>query len=62
MKLRFPFSEQELAEFLFDRIIVHCPKCQDTQCIRSACQKTAEDLIRAAEVSYRDQPVADGGA
>lgn len=57
-----PFSEQELADFIFDRIIVHCPKCPDVECIRAACLKVADDLLEQAEIVYRTEPVSDGGA
>jgi hypothetical protein len=56
------FSEQELADYIFDRIIVHCPKCPDVDCIREACQKTAADLLVEAQILYKSQPVSDGGA
>ncbi len=55
-------SEQELAEFIFDRIIVHCPKCPDVACIRHACMKVADDLLDLAEIHYKTEPVSDGGA
>ena len=57
-----PFSEQELADFIFDRILVHCPKCPDVECIRAACLKVADDLLEHAEIVYRGDPVSDGGA
>ena len=57
-----PFSEQELADYIFDRIIVHCPKCPDVECIRFACLKVADDLLEQAEIVYRTEPVSDGGA
>ena len=56
------FSEQELADLIFDRIIVHCPKCPESQCLRDACQKVAAELLVEAEVLYRAEPVTDGGA
>ena len=56
-----PFSEQELAEFIFDRIIVHCPKCPEVECIRQACMKVADDLLDFAEVCYKRDLVSDGG-
>jgi len=59
---RVPTSEQELADFLFDRIIVHCPKCPETECIRVACQKVAAELLEEAEIVYRHEPLSDGGA
>jgi hypothetical protein len=56
-----PFSEQELAEFIFDRIIVHCPKCPEVGCIRHACTKVAEELLDFAEISYKGKLASDGG-
>lgn len=56
-----PFSEQELAEFIFDRIIVHCPRCPDVDCIRGACLKVADDLLDLADICYKATPVSDGG-
>ena len=57
-----PFSEQELSDFIFDRIMVHCPKCPDVECIRAACLKVAGDLLEQAEIVYREEPISDGGA
>jgi hypothetical protein len=57
-----PFSEQELADFVFDRIMVHCPKCPDVECIRAASLKVAGDLLEQAQIVYREEPVSDGGA
>jgi hypothetical protein len=57
-----PFSEQELSDFIFDRIMVHCPKCPDVECIRVACLKVAGDLLEQAEIVYREEPISDGGA
>jgi hypothetical protein len=57
-----PFSEQELSDFIFDRIMVHCPKCPDVECIRAACVKVAGDLLERAEIVYREEPISDGGA
>lgn len=59
--MRVPFSELELAELIFDRIIVHCPKCPDVACIRQACLKVADDLLDLADISYKVTPVSDGG-
>jgi hypothetical protein len=56
------FSEQELADFIFDRILVHCPKCPDVECIRVACLKVADDLLEQADIVYKGEPVSDGGA
>jgi hypothetical protein len=55
-------GEQELADYLFDRIIVNCPTCLDTRCLRVACLKVAEELLEDAEVTYKLAPVSDGGA
>ena len=44
------FGEQELADYLFDRIIVNCPTCLDTKCLRVACLKVAEELLEDAEI------------
>jgi hypothetical protein len=60
--MRLPFSEQELADLIFDRIVVHCPTCPETQCLRVACQKVAAELLSEAEILYRAEPVTDGGA
>jgi hypothetical protein len=60
--MKVPFSEQELADIIFDRIIVHCPKCPDVECIRAACLKVADDLLEQAEIVYKKEPVSDGGA
>lgn len=57
-----PWTEQELADFLFDRIIVNCPKCPDTDCLKIACQLVAAELLEDAEVIYKLEPVSDGGA
>jgi hypothetical protein len=56
------FNQQELADYLFDRIIVHCPTCLDTKCLQMACQKVSEELIEDAEITYKLAPVSDGGA
>ena len=56
------FGEQELADYLFDRIIVNCPTCLDTKCLRVSCLKVAEELIEDAEIVYKLAPVSDGGA
>lgn len=57
------FSEQELAEFIFDRILVHCPKCPDVECIRIACQAVAGELLKEAEIRHKaTEPASDGGA
>jgi hypothetical protein len=56
------FSEQELADFLFDRIIVNCPKCLAVDCLRVACQTVAIELLEETEIRFRRDPVSDGGA
>jgi hypothetical protein len=56
------FTEQELAEFLFDRLIVQGPSCPDTSWLRPACEQVAEELLSQAEVLHRTEPVSDGGA
>ena len=56
------FTQQELADYLFDRIIVQCPKCPDTDCLKIACQVVAEELLEDADISYKLEPVSDGGA
>ncbi len=60
--MKLPFSEQELAEFIFDRIIVHCPKCPDVECMRIASQEVAAELLSEATVLHKAEPVSDGGA
>lgn len=56
-------TEQELAEFLFDRLIVHGPSGPDTEWLRPACQHVAVELLEEAVVVYREaHRVADGGA
>ena len=59
--MTLPLSEQELADLIFDRIIVHCPKCPDVDCVRAACLKVADDLLDFAEITYKGKPVSDGG-
>jgi len=56
------FSEQELADFLFDRIIVNCPKCVEADCLRVACQQVAAELLEDTEIRFHRDPVSDGGA
>ncbi len=56
------FSEQELADFLVDRILVNCPKCLEADCLRTACQKVAAELLEETEIRFRQDPVSDGGA
>jgi hypothetical protein len=56
-------NQQELAEFLFDRLIVHGPSGPDTEWLRPACQQVASDLLEEAEILYREPDrVTDGGA
>jgi hypothetical protein len=56
------FTEPQLADYLFDRIIVNCPKCPETDCLRVACQLVAAELLQDCEVAYKFDPVSDGGA
>jgi hypothetical protein len=56
------YTEQQLADFLFDRIIVNCPKCPETECLRIACQLVAAELLEDAEIVHKLEPVSDGGA
>lgn len=55
-------SEQELAEFLFDRLIVHGPSGPDTEWLRPACQEVASDLLEEADVHLKHEEASDGGA
>jgi len=56
-------TEQELAEFLLDRLIVHGSSGPDPEWLRPACQHVASELLEQAEVVYREPyQVADGGA
>jgi hypothetical protein len=56
------FTTQELADFLFDRIIVNCPKCLETGCLKIACTLVAEELMEEADIVHKLEPVSDGGA
>jgi len=56
------FTTQQLADFLFDRIIVNCPKCLETGCLKIACNLVAEELMEEAEIVHKMDPVSDGGA
>jgi hypothetical protein len=56
------FTEQELAEFLFDRLIVHGPSGPDTTWLAPACQRAAAELLQEADVVYKFEQVSDGGA
>ena len=56
------FTQQQLADFLFDRIIVNCPKCLETGCLKVACTLVAEELIEEADIIHKLEPVLDGGA
>ena len=55
-------NEQELAEFLFDRLIVHGPSGPDTEWLRPACQEVAVELLDEAEVHLKHEEASDGGA
>jgi hypothetical protein len=61
-KVSRTFTEQELAEFLFDRLIVQGPSCPDTSWLRPACEQVAEELLNEAEVLHKSEPISDGGA
>lgn len=56
------YTEQQLADFLFDRIIVNCPKCPETECLKIACQLVAVELLEEADLVHKLEPVSDGGA
>ena len=56
------YTEQQLADFLFDRLIVNCPKCLDTECLQTACQLVATELLEEADVIHKLEPISDGGA
>ncbi len=56
------FTTQQLSDFLFDRIIVNCPQCLDTRCLKIACSLVAEELLDEAEIVHKAEQVADGGA
>ena len=56
------YTEQQLADFLFDRIIVNCPKCPETECLKIACQLVAAELLEEAELVHKCEPVSDSGA
>ena len=56
------FTEQELAEFLFDRLIVHGPSGPDTAWLQPACEFVAEDLLKEADILHKTETVSDGGA
>jgi hypothetical protein len=56
------FTTQQLADFLFDRIIVNCPKCLDNRCLKIACTLVAEELTEEADIVHKLEPVSDGGA
>jgi hypothetical protein len=55
-------SEEELAAFLFDRLIVHGPSGPDVEWLRAACQEVAEELLEEAEIEWRSDRISDGGA
>jgi hypothetical protein len=56
------YTTQQLSDFLFDRIIVNCPKCLDTRCLKIACALVAEELMEEADIVHKLEPVSDGGA
>jgi hypothetical protein len=56
------FTTQQLSDFLFDRIIVNCPKCLETGCLRIACNLVAEELMEEADIVHKLEQVSDGGA
>lgn len=56
------FTTAQLSDFLFDRIIVNCPKCLETGCLKIACTLVAEELLEEAEIVHKLEPVSDGGA
>lgn len=56
------YTTQQLSDFLFDRIIVNCPRCLDTRCLKIACSLVAEELIEEADIAHKLEPVSDGGA
>ena len=53
---------RELAEFLFDRLIVQGPTCPDTSWLHPACEQVASELLDEAEVRFKVEPQPlDGG-
>jgi hypothetical protein len=56
------FTMHQLSDFLFDRIIVNCPKCLDTRCLKIACTLVAEELLEEADIVHKLEPVSDGGS
>ena len=56
------YTTQQLSDFLFDRIIVNCPRCLEVGCLKVACTLTAEELMEEAEIVHKLEPVSDGGA
>ena len=56
------FTTQQLSAFLFDRIIVNCPKCLETGCLKIACTLVAEELMEEADIVHKLEQVSDGGA
>jgi hypothetical protein len=56
------FTTQQLSDFLFDRIIVNCPNCLDTRCLKIACSLVAEELTEEADIVHKEEVVSDGGA
>ncbi len=56
------WTEQEVADFLFDRLIVNFQQCPEAESLRAACQLVAAELLQDAEVLFKVAPVSDGGA
>jgi hypothetical protein len=56
------FTTEQLSDFLFDRILVNCPKCLDTDRLRIACNLVAAELLEEADIVHKLEPVSDGGA
>ncbi len=56
------FTTQQLADFLFDRINVNCPKSLDTGWLKIACNLVAEELLEEADIVHKLEQVSDGGA
>jgi hypothetical protein len=55
-------TERELAEFLFDRLIVQGPTCPDTSWLQPACEQVASELLDEADVRFKVEPAPlDGG-
>ena len=56
------FTKGELADFLFDRLIVQGPSCPDTSWLKPACEQVAEELLEEAAILHKTEWVSDGGA